>query len=295
MHKKKFKLLILPSVKNITRVVESFPFPIDLTEGKFKDLEFSFQDEEMKVTINGLDLKEFSLVWLSSSWTSRDLAYAIKLYLKKAKTPCTYVEKGTSKITDQVLFSLNKIKTPNTLFLGSKKIELNLDRIKEVCKYPIIVKDAKGSRGVDSIFVKNDKDLTEKMKKLPKYKKYLFQEFIPNDYDWGILVANGKVVSGERSYSCLGEFRNNTCNGAEEVFIDPKDIPLEIKEIALKASKVVGLSWSRSDIIIDKNTQIPYLMETNRLPGITAKTTEAEGVYQFLAHHIKLSKKQYQN
>jgi len=291
MRKKNFKLLILPSVKNTTEVVDKFPFPVKLTKGKFKDLAFSFQDQEITISINGTDLREFSLVWLSSNWNSRDLAYAVKLYLKKYKIPCTYVEKGTSKITDQMSFSLNKIKTPKTLFLGTKKIKKNLARIEEFCGYPLIVKDTKGSRGAHSILAKNSKELLEKMKKLPKHKKYLFQEFIPNDYDWGVLVANGKVVSGEKSYPCFGEFRNNACNGAEEFFIDPKDIPIKIQKMALKTSKALGLSWSRSDIIIDKNTQEPYLMEINRLPGITPKTTEVDGAYEFLASQVVFANK----
>ncbi len=257
-----------------------------MTKGRFGNLEFSFQDKGPTITHKGVDLKDFSFVWLSSTWASRDLAYAVKLYLKNAKVPFTYIEKGTSKVTDHMLFSLSGIQAPNTLFFGHKKIEKNLEKIQEICGYPLVVKDTKGARGAHSILVKTAEELIEQMKELPKHKKYLFQEFIPNNYNWGVLVANGKVVSGEKSYPCLGEFRNNTCNGAEEVFVDPEDIPTEIKEMALKTSKALGLAWSRSDIIIDKNTQEPYLMEINRFPGISSKTTEVDGAYKFLAFQI---------
>jgi D-alanine-D-alanine ligase-like ATP-grasp enzyme len=287
MPSKKFKLLILPSVVNIAQTIDRFPHPVELTEGNFKNLEFTFQGAGVTITHKGIDLREFSFVWLSSSWLSRDLAYAVKLYLKKSKTPYTYVEKGTSKITDHMLFSLNNINSPDTLFLGNKEIEKKLKLIKEVCGYPLVIKDTKGSRGAYSILVKSDRELIEKLAELPKHKKYLFQRFIPNDYDWGILVANGKVVSGEKSYPCLGEFRNNTCNGAREVFVDSKKIPTQIKKMALKANNALGLSWSRSDIIIDRNTKMPYLMEINRLPGITPKTSEAEGVFKFLSSQIE--------
>ncbi len=284
--KKTFKLLVLPTVGNVPQVIEKFPFPIDLTEGKYKDLEFAFRDQGVSVTCNGLDLKNFSFIWLSSSWVSRDLAYAVKLYLKAGKIKHTYVEKGTSKVTDHMLFALNNIKVPDTLFLGHKKIEESLNKIQDVCGYPLVIKDTKGARGSYSILVKTAKELIKEIKKLPKHKKYLFQRFIPNDYDWGVLVANGKVVSGEKSYPCFGEFRNNTCNGAREVFVDPADIPKEIKKIALKTSKALGLSWSRSDIVIDKNNQTPYLMEINRLPGLSSKSSEVEGAYQFLASQL---------
>jgi len=286
MREKAFKLLVLPSVSNTQKVVEMFPFPIELTRGKYKSLEFIFHNGKMSILHDGIDLCDFSFVWLSSSWRSRDLAYAVQLYLDQNKIPNTIVEKGTSKLTDQVAFSLFGIQTPNTLFIGNKDVANHLQQIERVCGYPLIVKDIKGSRGTSSKKAVNEDELLEKMKKLPKYKKFMFQQFIPNDYDWGIMVANGKVVSGEKSYPCEGEFRNNACNGAREVFVDPDEIPAHIKLIAIKASKLLGLQWSRSDILIDKNTMQPYVLEVNRLPGITAKTTEVAGAYSFLASKI---------
>lgn len=290
MQKKNFKLLIIPAVVNVAQVASKFPFDIELTEGKFEDIEFIFKNDKLAITYKGIDLKDFSLVWLSSSWTSRDIAYAIKLYLKDSKTPCTYVEKGTSKITDHVLFALNNIKAPATLFIGHSDLKNDMAQIQKICDYPLIIKDTKGSKGAHSVLVNTEEELLMEMEKLPKHKKYLLQQYIPNDYDWGIMVVNGKVVSGEKSYPCDGEFRNNTCNGAEEVFVDPCDIPKKIKEMALKSSNLLGLSWSRSDIIIDKNTLCPYLMEVNRRPGLTSEETEASeinGAYTFLSSQIE--------
>lgn len=287
MKSKKFKLLVIPFLKNFSEVTAKFPFDVELTKGKFKDLEFSFQDNHVTILHKGVDLKEFSFVWLSSSWISRDLAYAIKLYLDNADVPYSYVEKGTSKITDHMLFALNKIQSPDTLFLGNKNIEKGIIQIEKICGYPLVVKDTKGSQGADSILVNTREELIEEMKKLPKHKKYLFQKFIPNDYDWGVMVVNGEVVSGEKRFPQLGEFRANICKGSTEVFFDPIDIPEKIKQMALDTSKALGLAWSRSDIIINKDTQMPYLMEINRFPGLTSKSSEIDGAYKFLSSQIE--------
>jgi len=283
MFKSKISLLCLPSVKNIKQVLANFSFPISLTKGCFENLEFIFYENTVEVLHRGIDLKNFSFVWLSSLWDSRDLAYAIKLYLGKNDVFSTYVEKSTSKITDQMTFCLDHIKTPDSLFLGTQDIRKKLGQIKKVCGYPLIAKDIKGSRGLDSIYIANQEELFEKMAKFPKHRQYLFQKYIPNQYDWGILVVNGAVVSGEKSYPQKGEFRNNVCNGAREVFVDPAKIPLEIKKIAIRANNLLGLSWSRSDIIIDCNTKEPYLLEVNRLPGVSSKSKEVDGAYQFLS------------
>ena len=129
----------------------------------------------------------------------------------------------------------------------------------------------------------NEKELIQKADCLKKNILYIFQKYIPNEYDWGVMVADGVVVSGEKSYPSSGEFRNNACNGAKEIFVACDKIPEKIKKIAIQASQVLSLPWSRADIIIDKDTKLPYLLEVNRLPGITAKTNEVEGAHLYLA------------
>jgi hypothetical protein len=287
MSQKPLTLLCLPSVGSIDQIVEKLRFPVRLTKSKYKDIEFIVEDTVPTIMRKGVDLNSFSFVWLSSSWRSRDLAYAVKLYLDRSETPCTYVEKGTSKVTDQMIFGLGGIQAPNTLFFDNNDVTGHLDRIKEVCGYPLIIKDIKGARGACSEYVETEVELLKKMEGLPKHKKYLFQAFIPNEYDWGVMVSNGKVVSGEKSYPAEGEFRNNTCNGAREVFVDPDAIPQNIKEMAIKATALLGLGWARADIIVDKDSKEPYLLEVNRFPGITAETTEVDGGYAFLSSQMK--------
>jgi glutathione synthase/RimK-type ligase-like ATP-grasp enzyme len=280
-------LLALPTIKNIEEIIKGLPVPIGLTKGSYRNLEFRFQDGVATLLHKDINIKDFSHIWLSSSWKTRDLAYAAKLYLNSFNTPHTYVEKVTSKVTDQMKFILNDISSPNTFFVNNHNISNHLDTIEEVCGFPLIIKAVLGCHGKNSILVNSREELEREAKLLPKNKKYLYQSYIPNDYDWGILVSNGSVVSAEKSYPGLGEFRNN-CNGSTEEFVHLKDVPNEVKEIALKASKALGLSWSRSDIIIDKNTGIPYLMEVNRFPGVTSGTREVYGAQSFLEAHINM-------
>jgi glutathione synthase/RimK-type ligase-like ATP-grasp enzyme len=204
------------------------------------------------------------------------------LYLENFNIPHTYVETGTSKITDQVVFSLNSISTPNTFFIFKSNISDHLDAIEATCGYPLIIKDTTGAGGKLSVLVKDRQELIAKSALLPKNKKFLYQKFIPNDFDWGILVANGEVVSAEKSYPKNGEFRNNSCNGATEEFVEIATVPEHIKTIAVQANNLLGLSWSRSDIIVDKNTGLAYLMEVNRCPGISIDTDEVSGARKFL-------------
>jgi len=280
------ELLVLPTIERIDEIVQGISKDISLTKGNLQKIEFIFKNNEVKLSHKGLDLKGFSLIWLSSFWNSRDIGYAVKLYLDHFNVKHTFVEKSTSKITDQVKFCLNNILIPDTFFVSTKDISKYIERIENICEYPLVIKETKGSRGKYSAYIRNRKELISKFKELPKHKKYIFQKHIPNDYDWGVLIANGKIVSAEKSYHKDGEFRNNASNGAKEVFIDLDDVPDQIKEIATKATNILGLSWARSDIIIDKDTNIPYLLEVNRCPGITSNTNEVRGAQQFLNYYL---------
>ena len=153
----------------------------------------------------------------------------------------------------------------------------------------MIMKSTKGFGGKNAALINNKQELIETIEDRDPNFQYMFQKFIPNDYDWGIMVANDKVVSGEKSYPKCGEFRNNCSNGATEIFIDPEKIPEEIKEMALDGARALGLSWSRADIVIDKKTEQPYLLEVNRFPGITKGTTEVLGARQFLTNYLEVN------
>lgn len=288
----KKELLALPALQNIDEIMKDLLSSVNLTKGEYSDLEFKVKANKLSLVLQGIDIKEFSDVWLSSYWNSRDLGYAVKLYLEHYGVAHTFVEKAHSKITDQVVFSLNDISTPDTFFIDRQDFTKQIEIIETTCNYPIIIKDTAGLGGRNSFLVNNRFELMSKLNSMDSSRKYFFQRFIPNDYDWGILVANGVVVSAEKSFPKLGEFRNNSSNGATEIFVALEHVPTEVKDMALKASEVLGLSWSRSDIVIDKFTSIPYLMEVNRCPGITSGTSEVSGAKYFLNNHFKSSKYQ---
>jgi biotin carboxylase len=286
---KKINLLVLPSVQNIDEIIENNLSKINLTKGHFKDIQFQQIDNCAELSHLGISLDSFDTVWLSSFWGSRDLAYGISVYLNAKNITHTFVEQSTSKITDQISFSTLGINSPNTFFTNSIHLINYVNEIERICGYPLIMKDTRGFKGKGSVLVKNHKQLIESLLNLNPNIKYFFQSFIPNDYDWGILVENGEVVSAEMSYHQTGEFRNHAFRGATEIFVDLEQIPQIIKDMAIGASQALNLSWSRADIIVDKYTNTPYLLEVNRSPGITTNTSEVSGARQFLMKQLNIA------
>ncbi len=283
------KILVLPTFCNLDEVIATMSENVDITGGRFNNLEFHFHDNTLTLLHAGEDMKNFAAVWLSAPWSRKDQAYAVRQYLEDSDTTCTYVEKGTSKLTDQVLFAKYNINSPNTFFAGNTELtNCIIEGIEATCGYPLIIKDVRGTRGKHSMYVENRQQLIEKNALLPKDKRYLYQQFIANDYDWGILVANGKIVSAEQSHRLdSNEFRNRCLGASTEEIIMPIDqVPEHIKTIALRASSALKLNWSRSDIVVDKYTQAPYLLEVNRSPRLSSETTEIDGARMFLQEFV---------
>ena len=286
MHKnlKEIELLVLPPIKHIDEIIKDLP--VKLTKAYYSSLELCIKDNKVSILHKGRDIKTFSAVWLSSYWTTRDLATTVKLYLDNFKVPNTFVEHSTSNVTVYMNFVLNGIPCPNTYYLERSKIMNHLENIENTCGYPLIMKDTKGCRSLNSAYISSREELIQKINGQKDSHNFLFQQYITNEYDWGVLVANSKVVSAERSYPKKGDYRNNAGAGATEHFVKISDIPEEIKNIALNAGNALGLSWSKSDIIVDKNTQLPYILEVNRFPSITMGSTEVDGANNFIKSYL---------
>jgi glutathione synthase/RimK-type ligase-like ATP-grasp enzyme len=279
------QVLILPHIENFNLAEESFK-DVDFDKTFFKNLRYIFGDTGAYVRYQNKDCKDYDLVWLSSHWGTRDLAYALDIYLDSKKTKHTAVERAGSKVTDHMKFSLSNINTPKTYYINTKKIEPYIEEIEVHCGYPMVVKDIKGCRGRNTFLVHNREELNDTVASLNPETKVLYQEYIPNEYDWGVLISGGKVVAAEKSYPSEGEFRNNACNGAREEFVDLSECPEEIQWMAIDSAKSLGLDWCRADIVVHEDTNKPYLLEINRYPGITKGTDEVEAVKKYITSMV---------
>ena len=97
-----------------------------------------------------------------------------------------------------------------------------------------------------------------------------------------IIVGNNRVLSGEKRIRQNDEFRNNAYLGAKEVFLKISEIPIQVQELALKATKALDANWAGLDIVTDKETGKSYVLEVNRRPGLTEGSSEITACEQFI-------------
>jgi D-alanine-D-alanine ligase len=85
-------------------------------------------------------------------------------------------------------------------------------------------------------------------------------------------LAPIRIVPKNEFFDFQAKYKSNATEhrfdtGLEPVLVD------ECRELARKANEVVGArDLARIDIMIDEQTQKPYLLEINTLPGFTAKS-----------------------
>lgn len=194
--------------------------------------------------------------------------------------PHNIPSKQDTKITDIFSLAINNVSVPNTFFHNGLKInDIHIDEIERICNIPCIYKKLSGSLG-SQVFLIQDKSLIyDVIRENRKYNSYIFQQYIPNDFDYRVVIANELTTSVCKRTRVSDSYRNNVALGASEEFIDIEDTPIDILELAQNASKILNLNWAGVDIVVDKETNKNYILEVNRRPGLTENSTEISAFY----------------
>lgn len=136
--------------------------------------------------------------------------------------------------------------------------------------FPIIIKGSGGDRGTRVFKADNLEELEKLVRDLRKSeteegKRYMLQEFIPNDGDYRVLVLGKKVLGVmKRSSQSLEEFKNNYSMGGK---VEVAKLPQNILDLAVKAAEVCGLSIAGVDIAFrDYDISKPVVWEVNKGP-----------------------------
>lgn len=253
---------------------------ISLDIASIKDPIFKIIEGIVYADINGNNLTGYEYVWIQSGWNTTHMAYLLHIYLTYMGIPHNIPSKQDTKITDIFSLAINNVSVPNTFFHNGLKInDTHIDEIERICNIPCIYKKLSGSLG-SQVFLIQDKSLIyDVIRENRKYNSYIFQQYIPNDFDYRVVIANELTTSVCKRTRVSDSYRNNVALGASEEFIDIEDTPIDILELAQNASKILNLNWAGVDIVVDKETNKNYILEVNRRPGLTENSTEISAFY----------------
>lgn len=167
------------------------------------------------------------------------------------------------------------ISTPKTALVSSENdIENAMKKVGGV--YPVVVKLLSGTKGIGVFQVDSFASLVSTLQtiwKLTPQTELILQEKIEADYDLRIHVVGTKnslngnnymIIASMKRIRVENDFRTNVSLGGQAEYVE---ISKEIENIAIEAAKATGCSWCGVDIILEKNTGQPYVLEVNASPG----------------------------
>lgn len=132
--------------------------------------------------------------------------------------------------------------------------------------FPVIVKHA-GSRKGKGVFkigsVEELETFVETHKKLTP--SFIVRELIPNDGDVRVFCVGYKAIGAMKRTPHEGDFRSNISQGGMGEPFDLKK-NLNVRDIAQQAAEATRTEIAGVDIIINKETGEPYILEINNGP-----------------------------
>ena len=140
------------------------------------------------------------------------------------------------------------------------------DVIEKVGKTPLIMKLLQGTQGNGMVLAETMKAAESVMNAFKQVDAdILIQEFIKESsgVDIRVIVVGKKVVAAMQRVAPEGEFRSNVHRGAATKHIN---LTPEEEEIAVKSTKVLGLSIAGVDLMRSKRG--PLVLEVNSSPGL---------------------------
>jgi glutathione synthase/RimK-type ligase-like ATP-grasp enzyme len=260
---------------------------VTLDVASIKDLFLEIVDGKTKVLISDKNFEDYDYVWIQSGWNTTHMAYLLHLYLKSKKIPHNKTNIHNTKLSDILSLSLKGVFVPNTFFHNGLQIDDdNILKIEKICKFPCIYKTLLGSLGAQVYLIEKKSDIEGTIRENGRYNRYIFQEYISNDFDYRVVVANGKPISVCKRTRVDDGYRNNVALGAKEEFFKIEEVSKSVLDIAIESAKALKLNWAGVDVVTDKNTGKDYVLEVNRRPGLTENSSEMVAAYKYILNLV---------
>ncbi len=234
------------------------------------DLVNYIDDKGLTPKIAGVDLSKIDLIYLLTVGDRKWEWYVVCQHLNE-KYHTVIVENKVVDPAYKLYFTPTAemvkeanagIKFPKTAVVLHEK---TVDEALSGFKFPVIVKNTEFHRGRGIFLAKSAKEVKKIIEDADPKISFLIREYIENDGDIRVFTVGGHVIGAMKRTSPSGDFRSNISRGGLGEKYDLDKNP-KIREIAEKLSSINQSEIAGVDIIIDKKTKTPYVLEINRGP-----------------------------
>lgn len=261
----------------VQKAAEKMGVELDLIS--YNKVGFRINDE---LRITNYEWKKYEVIFFRTTGKHWEEVNLVVDWVKRNNPKCKIVDplvlKGrpsdACKAWQMVELTRHGIEVPRTIY-GSLWTLYEFSRKKSNFEkagfsFPVVLKGSSGDRGINVFKADNLAQLERLVRQLRRSeveegRRYMLQEFIPNNGDYRILVLGGKVLGAvKRTSASSDEFRNNfSVGGKVEVVI----VPESIKKLAIRATKICGLMVAGVDLVCrGGDWHRPVIWEINKGP-----------------------------
>ncbi|MCT4591881.1 MAG: RimK family alpha-L-glutamate ligase [Candidatus Gracilibacteria bacterium] len=164
--------------------------------------------------------------------------------------------------------------------------------VKKLGGFPLVVKAASGVEGKGVTIFESERSFRSGIELILKDEdrmdNILLQEYVEaGGIDYRVFVVGDKVVGQMKRSAKEGDFRANISQGGKGEKADLSD---EVRQIAIDATKALGLDISGVDILLAKNG--PLICEVNSSPGLKISRITSTDIEREI---VKMAEKKCQN
>lgn len=296
------KILIVGLVKNpqLKRLKEEGEKRGHVIDGCFTSELVIYTDSgRFEPSLRGKSLSDYKLIYLWAIGKRRWEWYTVCKYLNE--------KNGTKIVNAKVIDSSylyyltpaidylkqveNALPFPKSAIIFSI---LSIESVIDGFEFPLIVKSSVGRQGRGVFKVENVEELKNKVKELEDISpSCVIREFIPNDGDIRIFTVGYKAIGAmKRTPTDKNEFRSNISVGGKGEKLDLSLYP-EVQDMAEKLSKLTQTEIAGVDIMLNKNTGDPYILEINPGPQFLGfeKFTRINAALEIIKYFERLHKR----
>jgi len=254
----------------------------------FHDIQLSFVTGHIEARIFSSQepLNVFDFVFFKAYFRFQEVAVSIATYLQQEHIKFVSTELlsyiSQTKLSEYARLARANLPIVKTLYLDIEHYVPSYDTVVSTLGTPFIFKAIDASRGDDNHLIHSSAQLKEAIRThTSPTASFVAQEYIENDGDLRIVVLGRKITMVIERRKTEGTHLNNTSRGASARLLSPSSLPAKYARIARKAAALVHPGKAGVDMMIDKNSGEPVILEVNASPQAATGTYLDEKVSMY--------------
>ena len=199
------------------------------------------------------------------------------------KNPPTHFLEST--IEWCIIHEKANLAAPNTIYQITNDRVLLAKYVDYLGGFPLIIKSAIGSRGIGTIKIESWQNLISTVDYLVTTPdKFIMRQFINADYGARVMVLGNEVILSKKFFFQENDFRNAPILSATKY--EPIEIDETAKQLCIKAVHLANLEMGGVDLLFEKETGKPYLLEVNFPTGFQSFIDNPEPILTKMIQYL---------